>query len=135
MTRPPADLPASADTVDRARALIGARFRPQGRRADTGLDCVGLVAAATAADPVPRNYPLRGGSLEDAEAALVRAGLRRAEDLAAGRVIILQAGPGQLHFGIWAGAGLIHADAGLGRVVERPGPPAWPVLSIWQVEN
>ena len=32
--------------VARARALIGTRFRPQGRSAAEGLDCVGLVALA-----------------------------------------------------------------------------------------
>jgi hypothetical protein len=49
-------------------------------------------------------------------------------------VLLTRTGPGQLHLGVWTGSGLIHADVGLGRVVERPGAVAWPVLGIWRGE-
>lgn len=119
-------------TVARARALIGVRFRAQGRNAEEGLDCIGLVAAALGMDRVRDDYALRGGSEAELDAALGAAGLRKADGLAAGDLLVMRAGPGQLHLGIWTGAGLVHADAGLKRVVERPGEVPWPVASMWR---
>jgi len=118
--------------VARARALTGVRFRPQGRSAETGLDCVGLVAAALGAGGVPADYALRGGSAAKLGDGLRAAGLRPAGIARAGDVLVLAAGPAQLHLGIFTGAGLIHADAGLRRIVERPGEAPWPVLGIWR---
>ncbi len=117
--------------VERARALVGTRFRAQGRGAD-GVDCVGLVAAALVRGDVRADYALRGGDLDALAAELAAAGLCRVPAAAPGDVMVLRAGPGQLHLGVWTGAGLVHADAGLRRVVERPGAPPWPVLSIWR---
>jgi hypothetical protein len=57
---------------------------------------------------------------------------RRRHTLKPGDILLLNAGPAQLHLGIWTGAGLIHADAALRRVVETPGLPRWPILSIWR---
>lgn len=126
-------MPAAADAVvARARALIGVRFRPQGRTRASGLDCVGLVAAAVGAADAPRDYALRGSSPERLAEALARAGLRPVGTARRGDVLAMVAGPGQLHLGIFSGDGLIHADAGLGRVAERPGPPPWPIFGIWR---
>lgn len=118
--------------VARARALIGVRFRAQGRSA-AGLDCVGLAARAVGVDRVRGDYALRGGSLADLEKALGEAGLRRVEEVNAGDVMVMRAGPGQWHLGIWTGGSLVHADAGLRRVVERPGDVPWPVVSVWRL--
>lgn len=118
--------------VARARALIGARFRPQGRSAASGLDCIGLVAAAAGIAQVPSDYALRGGSPARLSEALRRAGFRRCRVLRPGDVLALRAGVAQLHLGVWSGEGLIHADAALRRVVERPGPATWPVIGIWR---
>ena len=120
--------------VARARALIGVRFRAQGRSAATGLDCVGLAAAAVGARDVPRDYALRGASPRRLAAGLASAGLRLTEAMRPGDLLAMLAGPGQLHLGIYSGTGLIHGDAGLRRVVERPGPPPWPVIGIWRME-
>ena len=122
-----------ADIVARGRALIGVRFRAQGRSPAAGLDCVGLVAEAIGAGGVPRDYTLRGASPARLAAGLEAAGLRRARAMRAGDVLVMKAGPGQLHLGLWSGTGLIHGDAGLRRVVERPGPPLWPVTGIWRI--
>jgi murein DD-endopeptidase / murein LD-carboxypeptidase len=121
--------------VGRARALIGVRFRPQGRAATTGLDCIGLVAAALGVDPGPPDYPLRGGTLARLEAGLKAVGLHAVKMAEAGDVLAAAPGPGQLHLAIFTGAGLIHGDAGLRRVVERPGPCPWPVLGIWRLQE
>ena len=125
----------ASEIVARARALVGARFRPQGRHAGAGLDCVGVAALAVAAPQYRSDYRLRGGSLDALEAELARAGLGRAENMGAGDVLVMRSGPQQLHLGIWTGESLVHADAGLRRVVERPGLPPWPVLGAWRKES
>jgi cell wall-associated NlpC family hydrolase len=119
----------------RARSQIGVRFRAQGRSAEYGLDCVGLVAMAIGADRVRADYPLRGGSARDLAAELEQAGLERVAIPATGDVLVLRAGPAQLHLAIVSGLGVVHADAGLRRVVERPGPAPWPVLQVWRMRN
>ena len=116
----------------RARRLVGVRFRPQGRTRDTGLDCVGLAAAALRVRDAQSNYTLRGGSIEELEAALGGAGLKRVDDVRPGDVLVLRAGPEQLHLAVATDEGFVHAHAGLGRVVETPGRPGWPLLGIWR---
>jgi cell wall-associated NlpC family hydrolase len=118
--------------VARARALIGTRFRPQGRSAAEGLDCIGLVALAIDVRDAPRDYALRGNSGRRLTGALAAAGLAAVEEMAAGDVLVLAPGPAQLHLGIFTGTGLVHGDAGLRRVVERPLPLPWPIIGIWR---
>ncbi|HEY0625482.1 MAG TPA: peptidoglycan endopeptidase [Allosphingosinicella sp.] len=116
----------------RARRLVGVRFRPQGRGRETGLDCVGLVAAALRVRCVRSDYALRGGSLDELEAALRTARLTRIDVVRPGDVLVLKAGPGQLHLAVATEGGFVHAHAGLGKVVETPGAPEWPLLGIWR---
>jgi cell wall-associated NlpC family hydrolase len=116
----------------RARALVGVRFRPQGRSAREGVDCIGLAALALGVEGARRNYALHGGNLELLESGFVEAGLQRTDVSRPGDVLVMRAGPAQLHVGIATATGIVHADAGLRRVVERPGSPEWPVLSIWR---
>lgn len=116
----------------RARALVGTRFRPQGRDAGHGLDCIGLVVAALAAEGVRRDYPLRSGDLPTLERELEASGLERGDAWQAGDVLVMRPAPAQLHLGIWTGSSLVHADAALRRVVERPGAPPWTVMGCWR---
>jgi len=120
----------------RARSLVGVRFRPQGRDPKLGLDCVGLAAlsAEVPAEKVRRDYALRGQRLAEIEHELCALGLEPVPGQPqAGDVLVLEAGPGQLHMGILTEHGLVHADAGLRMVVERPLPLPWPVLGRWRV--
>lgn len=105
--------------------MVGARFRLQGNDPATGLDCVGLVCAAYAAAGVrlvrPGSYPLRGWARERVEAGLARAGFAPADDEArAGDVALIAFAAGQFHLGLIGPASLVHAHAGLRRVVETP---------------
>ncbi|MEK9209909.1 peptidoglycan endopeptidase [Sphingomonas sp. 2378] len=115
-----------------ARALVGVRFRLHGRDPVHGLDCVGLVAAATGRD-APTGYGWRSGDAGPVS-ALLDAQFPRGED-APGAVMLLRAGPGQLHLAIRVSDGIVHADAGLRRVAWRPGAPPWPVLGYWKGEG
>jgi lipoprotein Spr len=124
--------PRPDEIVARVRRLIGTRFRPQGRTAAEGLDCIGLVALAIDARNVPRDYALRGNTSGRLDEGLKAAGLTAAASMAPGDVLVLAPGPMQLHLGIFTGTGLVHGDAGLRRVVERPLPLPWPVIGIWR---
>jgi hypothetical protein len=121
----------------RARALVGVRFRPQGRDPMLGLDCVGTAAAAAGIPPerIRRDYALRGQALAAIEHELCDLGCRPVPGrvVEAGDIMICQAGPAQFHLLVCAREGFIHADAGLGRVVERPWPAPWPIAGLWRV--
>ena len=123
---------ADPDTIiARARACLGVPFRLQGRDR-WGLDCVGLIATAyELRESAPRAYRLRG-TTEGAAQALLAAHFRARSGLRpeAGDVLLLRSGPAQLHLGLWAGAGMVHAHAGLRRVVETPGLPDG-IIGIW----
>lgn len=120
-----------SEIAARARALVGTRFRLHGRDPATGLDCIGLVAAATGV-PARTGYALRGGDPREIEAVLRAAGFVRASAIAPGDVVLSRPGPGQLHLGVSSATGTVHADATLRRVVERPGAPEGEVLGIWR---
>jgi hypothetical protein len=125
------------DIAARARSLVGVRFRPQGRDPELGLDCVGLAAlsADVPAERVRRGYALRGQRLAEIEHELCDLGLQPVAggEMAAGDVLVFEAGPAQLHMGILTEHGFVHADAGLRVVVERPLPLPWPLLGLWRL--
>lgn len=118
-----------------ARAALGTRFRLHGRDIATGLDCVGLAALAMRAGGfegrVPAGYALRTGDPAKAFRAIEAAGLMAAGEARPGDLLLVAAGPSQLHLAIAAEDGCVHADAQLRRVVERPGPIPWPVIGRW----
>lgn len=123
---------AGERAVAAARGAIGARFRAQGRVAALGLDCVGVAAiaarAAGYAGVVPGDYALRSDRVPPTPT-----GMSACAEPAAGDILLCRAGAGQLHLAVWTGAGVVHADAGLRRVVERPGACPWPVVAVWRV--
>jgi len=121
---------AGARAVDAARGAIGARFRLHGRDPATGLDCVGLAALALNVE-VPRGYALRCDNVAYVAGVIEAAGLVSVTDVRVGDLLLLRAGPGQLHFAIQTEDGMIHADAMLRRVVERR-ELGWPVIGRWR---
>ena len=121
-----------ATPVERARGLIGTKFRLHGRDALHGLDCVGLIATVFGWQALaPVGYALRGGSAERWSDMLDSLANRRNGAACVGDIVLLHTGPTQFHLGIWAGSGLIHADAAVRRVVESPGALQWPVVASW----
>ncbi|ARS29125.1 hypothetical protein KC8_17785 [Sphingomonas sp. KC8] len=118
----------------RARACLGARFRPQGRSVADGMDCIGLAGIALGISELPRDYVLRSTGAKRVRAFAEAAGLRliAADTAKAGDVLMAETGPGLIHLLVLTGTGFIHADAGLRRVVETPGRPPWPVLAAWR---
>lgn len=127
--------------IARARVAVGARFRLHGRDPADGMDCVGLAAWALGVRDLPTGYGLRSDDRDAAAMLIASAGLQRVADgpaaallllAQAGDLLLCLAGPGQLHLAIWTGASVVHADAMLRRVVERPGPPPWPIIGCWR---
>ena len=118
-----------------ARAGLGTRFRPQGRSIGIGLDCVGvaLLAAAGAGvllGPVPV-YALGGDHGGGLGGTLRALGLRRVRRAKPGDLAEYALAPGHRHLAVITDRGIVHAHAGLGRVVEAPPPADWPVAAIW----
>lgn len=121
--------------VERARSLVGVRFRPQGRDPETGLDCVGVVAWTFGISPglVRRNYRLRGSHGAEIDRVMRRWFGRIDPTQSRPADIILFAVSGtQAHLAINCGATFIHADASLRRVVETPIPASWPVTGAYR---
>jgi cell wall-associated NlpC family hydrolase len=125
-----------AAVAARARALVGERFRFQGRSSGDGLDCVGLAAAALGLGQVKRDYALRGTELARLDEALEAYGLNRVGSgrAEAGDLMVFRPGPAQLHLAVCTGEAFVQADMALGRVVERPLPAPWPLIALWRVE-
>lgn len=115
--------------VERARSVLGVRFRRQGRGVD-GFDCVGLVGWAHGV-AVPADYPGRSGDAARVAGVLAAAGFVPVDRAAAGDVLLLMSGPGQLHLALSTGGGILHADAVARSVVERRDVP-WPVIGIYR---
>ena len=122
-----------------AELLVGTRFRLHGRVAETGLDCVGLVARALEAAGrraiAPGGYSLRNAAIDD---LLAFAGRNLFfpchEPLARGDLLLVRPGPAQHHLIIAISRdGFVHAHASLGRVVLHRGPLSWPVLFHWRL--
>lgn len=125
--------------ADAAEALAGAKFRLHGRDPATGLDCIGVLAAALSQcgmhRPVPNGYRLRAHRLPELARTAAELGLVQAEGaLRAGDVALVRTGPCQFHLVVaLTDGGFVHADAGLRRVVRDRGPLAWPVAGHWRL--
>lgn len=122
------------DFAGRAQALVGTRFRAQGRGVE-GLDCIGLALEVygTPVAEVRCDYQLRGDHEAELSAYLTKyfrkvgPATRRPGDL-----LLIRVAADQLHVAVSTGAGFVHAHAGLRRVVETPGTPEWPVVGIYR---
>lgn len=125
--------------ADAARALIGCPFRLHGRETTSGLDCVGLVVAALTAcgrRPVsPQGYGLRNVGIEDWLPLAAQSGLEPATGvIEAGDVLLIALGFAQHHLVIASDpVSIIHAHAGLRRVVLQPRDPSWQVRAMWRI--
>lgn len=122
------------DHAERARALVGTRFRPQGR-GEGGLDCVGLVLSTFGISPslVRRDYRMRGDHRREIESGMSGGFRPVAFDQARpGDVMLMLVASDQLHLGIRTRDGFVHAHAGIGRIVETPGLPEWPVVAVYR---
>ncbi|WP_310476922.1 peptidoglycan endopeptidase [Sandarakinorhabdus sp.] len=118
-----------------ARAGLGTRFRAQGRLVGVGLDCVGvaLLAAAGAGlqlGPAPP-YALGGDYADLLAATLRQLGLRRVRRSQPADLVEYALAPGHRHLALITDRGILHAHAGLGRVVEAPAPDDWPIVAFW----
>lgn len=133
---------ARRNIAARACAQLGTPFRLFGRSAGKALDCVGL--ALVAAGPhwkvgveVPP-YRLRGdfsGAIMATLGNSAFARMHRGTECAEGDIAIVAPGPKQLHFMVCTTGGWVHADAGIGRVVCRPGPLPWRLDSLWRLNG
>jgi len=128
--------PAAAAIVVAARGCVGTRFRLQGRTPGLGLDCIGVVLAAAQGAGVRladrRDYRLGGDGQGDLDRALA-AQLIPVPVPAAGDVLAFAPAAGTRHLGVWTGVTLVHAHAGLRRVVEGPVDPGWRALGAWRL--
>lgn len=122
-----------------AEKLVGCPFRLHGRDPRSGIDCIGLLAAAMAragrSIVLPTGYPLRLNDLtrwlpDPQECGFAPANL----PFESGDLVLTRPSPGQAHLAI-AGPALtwIHAHAGLRRVVSEIGIPAGSILYHWRL--
>jgi cell wall-associated NlpC family hydrolase len=124
-----------------AAGLAGTPYRLHGCDPASGLDCVGLAAAALdrcgLAVSVPRGYRLRAVSLgpllgfADANGfTCIAAFVPRLP----GDLLLVRPSPLQAHLVVARGArGFVHAHAGLRRVVCEAGEVRWPVTLRWRL--
>ncbi|UAJ08816.1 peptidoglycan endopeptidase [Polymorphobacter megasporae] len=128
--------PHSAVIVAAARACVGTRFRAQGRAPGLGLDCVGvalIAAAAAGISFVPPAYALGGDHEAALDDLIATAGCRRVATAAPGDLLTIAPSPGRRHFAVVTGTGVVHAHAGLGRVVEGPLDLGWTIVAAWRL--
>lgn len=123
-----------------ARALVGVPYRLHGRRADHGLDCVGLVAlaydrAGLHFAPPPVDYRMRHAAMSALSRPLVQAGFAIAslDAIAPGSIIIQRWPSGGLHMLVATPEGAVHAHAGLRKIVETPDLGGDHVVAVWHL--
>jgi murein DD-endopeptidase / murein LD-carboxypeptidase len=125
----------------RAMTLLGAPFRLHGRSPETGLDCVGVVAACLFEVgyrfETPNDYRIRGDFEGRAQAFFTDSKFRNVDDGSwmAGDILLLRPGPRHIHFAVLAHVGAVHAHVGLGRVVLTPLPLPYGNITQWRFQG
>lgn len=122
-----------------AQACTGSPFRLHGRDRETGVDCIGLVLVALAecgiALPAFEGYGLRNTQLSRFARLAADSGLMRFTGAPVpGDILVFRPSPAQAHLAVvTVTGGLVHAHAGLRRVVTQSSPCAWPRLDQWRI--
>ena len=126
--------------AEAALGLVGTPYRLHGRSAATGLDCVGVIAAALRGSghgcDLPTGYRLRTGEWAGADDWAARNNFGPATgELEVGDVLMLSPGPGQLHLAVIGPdpTKIVEAHAGLRKVVLNPSPRAHAALRRWRL--
>ena len=124
-----------------AQSMTGTPFRVRGRDPVTGVDCIGLVSLALTKigrnAPALPHYTMRNLGLARFAGLIGAAGLAVADDpVSAGDLMLLRPSAAQYHLAIVGpDRMLIHAHAGLGRVVASPSPLPWPTQARWRLSE
>ncbi len=124
--------------AEAAEALVGCPFRLHGRDPETGLDCVGVVVAAMASigrnAPFPTGYALKRRSMGGLDIIALALGFGEASGpVRRDDVVMYRVGACQLHFGVAADERrLVHAHAGLRRVICAEVPADWQLSGHWR---
>lgn len=123
--------------VAAARSCIGTRFRAQGRKPGVGLDCVGVALFAAAAAglraPMTAGYSLGGDHDFDVAAMMAGLGCTAIVVPLPGDIMLIAPAPRRLHLAVVTPAGIVHAHAAVGRVVEAPIDIGWSIIGAWRV--
>jgi len=128
--------PDAAAIVAAARGCVGTCFRPQGRTPGVALDCIGVVLVAARAAGIAfvvPSYRLGGDSEAGLDAGLALQGCASVAVAEPGDILVIAPALGRRHLGVVVPGGVVHAHAGLGRVVEGPLDPAWVVVGAWRL--
>lgn len=124
-----------------ASGLIGTPFLLHGRDSTTGMDCVGLLLASLNAIGVeaepPRGYALRNRSIDRWLVYAAMWNLNDAEGaILAGDVLVTSPGASQYHILIVEdGLSVIHAHAGLRRIVREPLSEDESYIAHWRIDH
>jgi cell wall-associated NlpC family hydrolase len=122
-----------------ARRFAGSPFRLHGRDPATGLDCIGVLAAALKdagmPAPLPTGYSLRSRSIAGLETIAAQCGFGPATGaIEAGDVVLAQPNACQFHLLIALEQGsFVHAHAGIGRVILSAWPQDWRIVSHFRL--
>ena len=130
---------AARSLAQAAVCFLDVPFRLHGRDPSTGLDCIGLVAAAIEGSgrspSPPDHYALRNLDITNALMCTKKSGLRDVRGpILPDDIVLVRPAPAQFHLLIAENANsFIHAHAGLRRIVRMPGPLPWTIERHWRL--
>lgn len=107
---------------ERALALVGTKFRHQGRNLDVGLDCLGVIIRTyLVQERELARYRMSDGSWDEIERELAPwfDAISSQSEAQCCDLVVYRL-PRCFHFGVLCGSCLVHADPSAGRVVARP---------------